>query len=103
MYVQVCVRQRERPRTHTCEAAEAVTQRLSPSQPQELVLRTDREMGEGRVDRAASTSVAASGPEDRAQRPPRCEASTSRHHEAWHPLRTHASTPPPSQHSTVGP
>lgn len=70
----VCVTERDR--AHTCEATEAVTQHLSPSQPQELVLRTDREMGEGRGDRAASTSVAASGPEDRAQRPPRCEVTS---------------------------
>ena len=49
MFVQVCVTERDR--AHTCEATEAVTQHLSPSQPQELVLRTDREMGEGRGDR----------------------------------------------------
>ena len=89
LFVQVCVTERET--THTCEgktdrlwATEAVTQCPSPSQPQELVLRTGGETGEGRVDRAASTSVAASEPEDRAQRPPRREASPSRHHEAWH-------------------
>ena len=86
----VCVTEREET-TQTCEgetdrlwATEAVTKCPSPSQLQELVLRTGGETGEGRVDRAVNTSVPASGPEDRAQRPPRREAGTLRHHEAWH-------------------
>lgn len=58
----------------------------APSQPQELLLRADGEMGKDRVERAASTSVAASGPRDRAQHPLPRETITPHHLEDWHRL-----------------
>ena len=86
MYKCVCDRETERP--HTSEGGtdglrgtEAVTQPLSPSQPREPVLRTDGELAEGGVVRAACTSVAAAGPRGRPRHPHPRAASTSRPHE----------------------
>ena len=82
----VCVTETERPhtsegRTDRLRGTEAVTQPLSPSQPGEPVLRTDGELAEGRVVRAARASVAAAGPRGRPRHPRPRAASTSRPHE----------------------